>query len=241
MKLFVDIKELNVTSSGGKSLILKDISFELGEGNIYVILGKNGSGKSTLIKSFAALLDNRFYELKGSIIADGKDILSMNTKELLLFRREKIKYVLQDSINSFDPLRKIGYYFTRLNLEGKDLDNSLEYFLLPGYNVINKMYSWQLSGGMAQRLSLVIALSMKPQLLILDEPTSGIDAAITNLVLLKISEYVKHTNNSVLLVTQDLSFAEKAGDFISHINNKTMTPFKSTEEYLAWEERLFRV
>lgn len=239
MKLTVDIKELNVRSTTEERLLLKDTSFELFENKIYVILGKNGSGKSTLIRSLGRLLDTAVYNIKGRILADGKDILLMNEEELMLFRKEKIKYVFQDPVNSFDPLRTIGYYFKRFNTDIKETEELLEYFLLPSRGIISKMYAWQLSGGMAQRLSIIFALLMHPELLILDEPTSGIDAPIVNLLLLKLKEFVQKGKGSVLLVTQDVLFAERAADYISHIQNKTLTPLMDVNEYTASAERLF--
>lgn len=239
MKLTVDIKELNVRSTTEERLLLKDTSFELFENKIYVILGKNGSGKSTLIRSLGRLLDTAVYNIKGRILADGKDILLMNEEELMLFRKEKIKYVFQDPVNSFDPLRTIGYYFKRFNTDIKETEELLEYFLLPSRGIISKMYAWQLSGGMAQRLSIIFALLMHPELLILDEPTSGIDAPIVNLLLLKLKEFVQKGKGSVLLVTQDVLFAERAADYISHIQNKTLTTLMDVNEYTASAERLF--
>lgn len=239
MKFTVDIKELSIRSAAESNMLLKDVSFELLENKAYVILGKNGSGKSTLIRTLGRLLDNSLYEVKGKIIADGKDVMTMNEEELMNFRKVKIKYSFQDSINSFDPLRTIGFYFKRFNTDIKETEDLLDFFLLPSRAAISKMYAWQLSGGMAQRLSIVFALLLHPELLILDEPTSGIDAPIANLLLLKLREFVQQDKKCILLVTQDVLFAEKAGDFISHIQNKTLTSFMNSSEYSVSAERLF--
>src|ERR1035437_5990065 len=140
----------------------------------------------------------------GSIIVDNIDITTATEDELMRIRREKIKYVFQDAANSFDPLRKLGYYFKRFKLDKNDSEELLSYFLLPRLNELSKMYPYELSGGMAQRFSFVISLLMNPELLILDEPTSGIDPAIANLYLLKIKEFITGDKKTVLLVTQDI-------------------------------------
>jgi ABC-type glutathione transport system ATPase component len=240
MKFAVNIKELKLRTSTEEKVLLKDIAFNLEENCIYTILGKNGSGKSTLIKSLAGLLNSKFYSIKGSIIADNIDITTATKEELIKIRKEKIKYVFQDAINSFDPLRKLGYYFKRFGLAKGESENLLSYFLLPPLNELSKMYPYELSGGMAQRVSFVITLLMNPELLILDEPTSGIDTAIANLFLLKIREFITEDRKSVLLVTQDIEFAKSAGGFIAHIDNEILTRFKLNKEYFNSGEVLFK-
>jgi|CZKP01.1.fsa_nt_gi ABC-type glutathione transport system ATPase component len=240
MKVTVKIKELKLSTSTEKKVLLKDIYFDLCEKCIYTILGKNGSGKSTLIKSLAGLLDKRFYSVNGSIIADNIDILTATEDELISIRRKKIKYVFQDAANSFDLLRKLGYYFKRFGLDKDESEKLLGYFLLPHLNELSQMYPYELSGGMAQRLSFVIALLMNPELLILDEPTSGIDPAIANLILLKIKEFISGDKKTVLLVTQDIEFAKSAGGATAHIRDEVLSTFKPNEEYFSSEEILFK-
>jgi ABC-type glutathione transport system ATPase component len=240
MKFAVNIKELKLSTSTEEKVLLKDICFDLGKNCIYTILGKNGSGKSTLIKSLTGLLDKRFYSVKGSIIADNMDVLTATEDELMSIRRDKIKYVFQDAINSFDPLRRLGYYFKRFGFDKNESDKSLSYFLLPHLDEISNMYPYELSGGMAQRFSFVIALLMKPELMILDEPTSGIDPAIANLYLLKIKEFISGNKKTVLLVTQDIEFAKSAGGCTGHIREGGFSGFKANEEYFSSEEILFK-
>ena len=240
MKFAVNIKELKLSTSTEEKVLLKDICFNLGENCIYTILGKNGSGKSTLIKSLAGLLDPKFYKIKGSILADNIEITTATKAELMKIRKEKIKYVFQDAVNSFDPLRKLGYYFKRFGLDKSKSEELLSYFLLPSLMEIGKMYPYELSGGMAQRFSFVISLLMNPELLILDEPTSGIDTAIANLFLLKIKEFIDGDKKTVLLVTQDIEYAKSAGGVIAHINDGILSSFQPNEEYFKSEEILFK-
>ena len=240
MRLTVDIKELRLVTSTEDNVLLKDICFDLQEKSIYTILGKNGSGKSTLIKSLTGLLDKRFYMVRGSIIADNVEITTATERELMKIREEKIKYVFQDAVNSFDPLRKLGYYFKRFRLDKNESEEILRYFLLPPLNELSQMYPYELSGGMIQRFSFVISLLMKPELLILDEPTSGIDPAIANLFLLKIKEFISGDKKVVLLVTQDIEFAKSAGGFTAHISGGVFSGFRPNEEYFDSEQILFK-
>ena len=229
--LDISIKNLWLKNRDGCKIILKDISFVLPANNIYTIVCKNGSGKSTLIKSLSGLLDKRFYTIEGQILFNSKNIISLNQNELLEFRREKIKYVFQDAVNSFDHLKKIGYYFKKLVKDSGETENLLNYFLLPEPGKLFAMYPYEVSGGMAQRISLVLTLLTHPEIIILDEPTSGIDAPIANLVLLKLKEFASTDSNSVLLVTQDMLFAKRISDQISFLKDGSLTDFLSVPEF----------
>jgi ABC-type glutathione transport system ATPase component len=211
-------------------VLLHDINFQLADNKINVILGKNGTGKSTLIKALTRLLDERFYSITGSVFLDKEDLLKLEMERLLSIRRSKIRYVFQDAINSFDPLKKTGYYFREFENDQK-IDSLLNDFLLPEKKKLFALYPYEISGGMAQRLLLVLALIANPDILILDEPTSGIDLPITNLILLRFREFVKNIHKSVLLVTQDLEFAKNAGERISYLSDGTLSPFYSTKEF----------
>ena len=85
---------------------------------------------------------------------------------------------------------------------------------------------------MAQRLLIVLALLANPELLILDEPTSGVDYAVMNLTLLKLQEFIKGKSNSVLIVTQDINFALKSSDYIAYLSDGKLTGFLSSDEFL---------
>ena len=105
------IKELSVKRD---KVLLSGINFELKKNCIHTVLGLNGSGKTTLIKSLTGLLNPQFYSVAGNVFFEGKDILTLDKNELLLLRRDKIKYVFQDAVNSFNHLKTFGYYFDRL-------------------------------------------------------------------------------------------------------------------------------
>ena len=229
--LDISIKNLLLKHQNSFKTVLKDVSFTLPANNIYTIIGKNGSGKSTLIKSLTGLLDKRFYTLDGEILFDSKNILSLEQNEILELRRKKIKYVFQDAVNSFDHLKKIGYYFSKLVNNNEETEDLLRFFLLPESNKLFNLYPYEVSGGMAQRISLVLSLLTHPEIIMLDEPTSGIDSPIAGLVLLKLKEFVSKNNNSVLLVTQDLLFAKRISDSIAFLKDGSLTNFLPVSEF----------
>lgn len=218
----VDIKNISLIKDKTETIICESVIFNTKPGKITVISGDNGSGKSTLLKAITNLLPKYKYKIEGSSIFEGINLLNCSDAELLNIRKNKIKYVFQDAINSFDPLKKIKFYFELNNLKEENVEELLDYFYLPKYSIISQMYSYELSGGMAQRLSFILALSVNPKLLLLDEPTSGADYIFTNLFNLKMKDFVTNNNSSIILVTHDSVLANNIGDYSYLLNNCTL-------------------
>lgn len=211
--LSVNINSIKRNGIGHNVFLLKKIFFELKKKEILAIVGPNGIGKTTLLNSFLNLLDCN-YTVDGSISLMGMNLLDSSEKELTKFRKEKTKYIFQDAVNCFDPLRKLAYYFDS-SINRNELDFYLSYFLLPSSNNILNKYPGELSIGMAQRLAIIWGLLSKPQLLLLDEPSSALDAPIINLLSYKLKEWSENNNSSVILVTQNIDFAIHTATHIS--------------------------
>ncbi len=222
--LKVNINKVELNSNSQRKIILREINFSIEPNKIYTIIGANGSGKTTLIKAVTGLLDNRIYSVNAEVIFEGKDILNLSKDELLNLRRNKIKYVFQDPINSFDPLKRLSYYFNSLS-GGDKIDDIFTKLKLPAKEMLLRLYPFEVSGGMAQRLSLALALLFEPTLLILDEPTSGIDTANSNLLLLTLKEFIQSENKAVLLVTHDLNFAKAASSKAALLSESKLSEF----------------
>ena len=230
--LNTDINSVSFIDEERRRIILQNIKFDVEKGKIYTILGKNGSGKSTLIKSLTNLLPAAQHEIKGKVIFYETDLLHTSSETLQEIRKNKIRYVFQDVANSLDPLKKLKYYFHLSEAKREQIEEQLNFFLLPGYKKISDLHSYELSGGMAQRLLIVLALLANPDLIILDEPTSGVDYAVMNLILLKLKEFIKGKENSVLIVTQDINFARKSSDYIAYLSNGELTNFSPPDEFI---------
>jgi ABC-type glutathione transport system ATPase component len=229
--LGVNIKSVSIINGDHQRNLLQEISFNIQPGKIYSILGKNGSGKSTLVKSLTSLLSTE-YKIEGKVTFQETDLLSCTEEKLKEIRKHNIRYVFQDTTNSIDPLKKIRYYFDLSNLSPLKIEELLQYFLLPPYKKLSLLHSYELSGGMAQRLLIVLALLANPDVLILDEPTSGVDYAAMNLALLKLKNFVRDNDKSVLIVTQDINFAIKSSDQIAYLSHGKLSQFFTSDKLI---------
>lgn len=221
----IKIDHIKFSDSTSQQPLLENIKFLLSENKIYSIIGKNGSGKSTLVKSITRLIDTDTIEIKGEILFDHLDLLKIDSEKLEQIRKKDIRYVFQDAVNSFNPLKKFKYYFNEYVDSIDEIERLLDYFLLPSSTKLFSLHPYEVSGGMAQRINLIIALLAKPRLLILDEPTSAIDTPITNLIKLKLQEYIKNNQSTVLIITQDLQFAKEVSDDIALLQNNSLSDF----------------
>lgn len=237
--LNADINSVSIIDEESRRIILQNVKFGIEKGKVYTILGKNGSGKSTLIKSLTDLLPATQYEINGKVFFYETELLNTSAEKLQEIRKNKIRYVFQDVTNSFDPLKKLKYYFNLSEAKPEQIEEQLNFFLLPGYKKLSDLHSYELSGGMAQRLLIVLALLANPNLIILDEPTSGVDYAVMNLILLKLKEFIsqgdgfpKGKEKSVLIVTQDINFARKSSDYIAYLSNGNLANFLPPDEFI---------
>lgn len=229
MSAVLKVENLNVTLTYRKASkkLVEDVSFEVHPGECLGILGESGSGKSMTVKSILGLLDKNF-QVSGSAVFDGYDLLKESKEELRRLRGSRITMVLQNPMTCFDPLYRIGNQMaetfaahTAWNAQEirtcclKILDQMQ---ILNGEEVLEK-YPHQLSGGMLQRIMIGIAMALQPELLIADEPTTAIDAVTQYEILEEFVRIKKNKNTAMLFITHDLGAISKVADRILVMNS----------------------
>ena len=184
-------------------------------------------GTSMTVKSVLGLLDNNF-QVSGSAIFDGQDLLKETKEELRRLRGSRITMVLQNPMTCFDPLYRIGNqmaetFATHTSWNAQEIrSRCLEILdqmrIRNGEEVLEK-YPHQLSGGMLQRIMIGIAMALQPELLIADEPTTAIDAITQYEILEEFIRIKKQKNTAMLFITHDLGAISKVADRILVMNS----------------------
>lgn len=229
MSAILKVESLNVTlhhRRASKKLV-EDVSFEVRPGECLGILEESGSGKSMTVKSVLGLLDKNF-QVSGSAIFDGQDLLKESKEELRRLRGNRITMVLQNPMTCFDPLYRIGNqmaetFATHTSWNAQEIrTRSLEILeqmrIRNGEEVLEK-YPHQLSGGMLQRIMIGIAMALQPELLIADEPTTAIDAITQYEILEEFIRIKKQKNTAMLFITHDLGAISRVADRILVMNS----------------------
>ena len=229
MSAILKVENLNVTLQHRRvsKKLVEDVSFEVRPGECLGILGESGSGKSMTVKSVLGLLDKNF-QVSGSAIFDGQDLLKETKEELRRLRGSRITMVLQNPMTCFDPLYRIGNqmaetFATHTSWNAQEIrSRCLEILdqmrIRNGEEVLEK-YPHQLSGGMLQRIMIGIAMALQPELLIADEPTTAIDAITQYEILEEFIRIKKQKNTAMLFITHDLGAISKVADRILVINS----------------------
>jgi peptide/nickel transport system ATP-binding protein len=192
--------------------VLRGVSFEVRPGESYGLVGESGCGKSTTAYAAVRYLPRNARITSGRILVDGEDVTKMSGDELRRFRMVHASMVYQDPGGALNPTTKIGPQvieaFTVLGQDGGRARDSavaaLKRVQIADPERVMGRYPHQLSGGMQQRVVIAMALASDPQLLVLDEPTTGLDATVEASVLDLVRSLIADTSSAVLLIAHNL-------------------------------------
>lgn len=209
----------------GKNRVLRGINFVAEAGEIIGVIGKNGAGKSTFLEILMTL---KPYD-SGNVLLFGKELASLSNQDLENTRKS-ISAVLQPT-QFYKTLKVIellklfkAYYKSPVDIEQIITDFKLEPY--------RKKYFDKLSGGWKQIVSLAIAFLSEPKMLILDEPTTGLDPHMRNILWKYISDYNKRTGGTVILTTHNMDEVELYCDKVMLLNGGIGEVFDTTKGIL---------
>lgn len=218
--------DINVTyrpSRGVNIWAVRDISLLLNAGEFVGLVGESGCGKSTLGYAITRMLQPPAHMESGSIDFDGTDIGELSGEELRRQRRNGFALVLQSGMNALNPVRTIGHHFLDIMrahaCDGEEV--SAEAGEQRSRDLLTKVrldpdvlsrYPHELSGGMRQRVSIALALSLEPRLIVFDEPTTALDVIVQRAVMQTIKDLQRDSGFTALLISHDLGLVIEATD-----------------------------
>lgn len=197
----------------GKPPVLRDLSLDIGKGEILGLVGESGCGKSTLALAILKLLNLKRGTIQGSIHLNGRDLVPLKEREMRKLRGKEIGLVLQSPMSSLNPALRIGAQLEetwKIHKSGareecrRALLDALETVSLPADEDFLKKYPSQLSVGQAQRILIAMAVMHRPPLVIADEPTSALDIITQSEILRLFSALSQKLGIGILYISHDL-------------------------------------
>ncbi len=222
-KTILSVENLEITYyvAGQPVKAVRNVSFNIKAGETYGLVGESGSGKSTVAYSIMSYLASNGEQSNGNIFFDGINLADLNQKQLQKIRGLKIAIVPQDPLTSLNPSHRIGAQISEIlkihstlttsGINQKVIDILKEVHIPTPELTIHK-YPHQLSGGQQQRILIAMAFCTNPKLLVMDEPTTGLDVTTQDRILKLINMMKKEHNTAVLYITHDMGVVKNLCD-----------------------------
>ena len=221
--LELDQARISYFTRAGEINVVPGISFKLFQGEALGLVGESGCGKSTVAFSVMKYLGGSGRLTGGRILFEGKDINTMREQELRAIRGSKLAMVYQDPMSSLNPVMTVGQQLMEVPIIhfGADAQTARQRALdmlaevnLPDPSAVMERYPHQISGGQQQRVVIAMALMAEPSLLLMDEPTTGLDVTVEAAVLDLVAELRKRHNSSILFISHNLGTVVRICDRI---------------------------
>lgn len=237
----LEVDDLKITYSTASRTIhaVSGVSFSIDEQANYGLVGESGCGKSTIAASILDLLDSNANIERGEIRFKGQDLLEMSPRELRSILWDEIAFIPQSAMDALDPVMTTGNQIKQAIKKHRDISDKAarervrEVFEIVGLdpNMMDQ-YPHEFSGGMRQRVTIAMALVLDPDLIIADEPTTGLDVIVQDKIIDKILDIQEETDSSLLLITHDIGVIAETTDDISVLYGGKIMEQGETNEVL---------
>jgi oligopeptide/dipeptide ABC transporter ATP-binding protein len=219
--LEVDDLKVSFATEDGVVQAVGGVSFELQAGEVLAIVGESGSGKSVTAQTITGLTRAPNARITGSVRYRGRELNGLDDDQLRDVRGEQIAMVFQDPMCSLNPVYRVGDQITEMIRAHRDVtkreadDRAVE--LLRSVGIPNperrvRHYPHEFSGGMRQRVMIAMALSLEPEVLIADEPTTALDVTVQAQILRLLDQLNRDRDLAVVLITHDLGVVAEIAD-----------------------------
>ena len=215
MEHLLDVRDLNITylNKSRNVQAVRHANFTIDKGDSLGLVGESGSGKSTMAMGMLRILPQDSIQMTGSALFMGKDLVTISDEEMNKLRWKEIAVVFQKAMNSLSPVHRIGmqiediYHVHEPKATKKEIhDRTME--LLKLVNMperVYKLYPHEMSGGMLQRVAIVISLLHSPKLLVFDEATTALDVVTQGQILEEVVQMEKTIEMTRIMITHDMS------------------------------------
>ena len=239
----LEIKNLSVAvlEQGKEKFLVDGVNLEIPQETIVALVGGSGSGKTTTGLSILRLLPTGLNIKNGTIIFNGKDLLSLKEEEMRRVRGKSIGMIFQEPLSALNPLMAIHHQIEEVLAEHTALDKGqrvkrvlelLNLVEVPEPRRIAGQYPHQLSGGLRQRAMIAQAIAAQPKLIIADEPTSNLDVTIQAKVMDLFRKLKKEFKLSILLISHDLGMVGHLADQVAVMDRGRIIEWGTTSEIL---------
>lgn len=216
----VEVNGLSVELEDGSGVIVDDVSFGLASGQVMGLVGESGSGKSTVALALLGFAKPGAKITGGSITVGGVDLLSLAPNELRQARQRLIGFVPQDPATALNPTMKVATQLAESMAGAKDeklprIRSVLEAVGLPTDDAFLRRHPRQLSGGQQQRVAIAMAVVKGPELIVFDEPTTGLDVSTQARVLEMVARLCADNGMAAVFVSHDLAVVATVGGFVT--------------------------
>jgi peptide/nickel transport system permease protein len=210
----LSVRDLTVAFdlSGGEATAVRDVSFDVAAGEIVGIVGESGSGKTVTARSLLGLLPPNGHVVGGSAAFEGRELTGLTERELGRIRGSRIALVSQEPLSGLDPVFRVGGQLAEVVRRHQRVGRTaararavelLRTVQIPEPERVARIYPQELSGGMAQRVSIALALAGDPALLIADEPTTALDVTVQAEILALLRDLRDRRDMAIVFVTHD--------------------------------------
>ncbi|MEU6230614.1 oligopeptide/dipeptide ABC transporter ATP-binding protein, partial [Streptomyces sp. NPDC047042] len=217
------VRGLTVTAStsGRDTTLVSDVSFGIGAGETVAVVGESGCGKSITALALLGLLPDGVDVTGGEVVYRGTDLVDGGPKAYRAVRGSGIAYVAQDALGSLDPTHTVGSHLKEVIRRHEPLSGPatraraaelLHQVKLHNVERVLASYPHEISGGMAQRVNIALALAGRPKLVIADEPTTALDVTVQAEILALLRELQQSTGMAILLITHDWGVVADVAD-----------------------------
>ena len=226
-KPLMRITDLAVSFDNGKGPRIQAVDgvrLSVYPGQTLAVVGESGCGKSVTSLSIMGLVSHPGEIVAGEILFDGRDITKLKKKEMRALRGEHISMIFQQPAGALNPVYRAGAQIKEVfelhrewskDVEEEKVNEMLTKVGIPDPETRARAYPHELSGGMAQRIMIAMALACEPELLIADEPTTALDVTIQAQILDLIRDLQESTGTAVILITHDLGVVAELADRVA--------------------------